>query len=174
MIFPSLTLLGLVLCTIGVTYDFSQFKPGDDVAALANGWIIADCVFTVFSLLALIAWKLWRVHSIANCTPSGGRTLMNLGGVLHQRLCCAVEPPLPHRRDAAIVGAANMLIYVRVGLGWTHTPVGPSTPIRFGSPKSSFGVDSMDIYVGPNGKKSVGLVCHFMGFTVKYPGGIEK
>ncbi|KAJ7687594.1 hypothetical protein B0H17DRAFT_1203489 [Mycena rosella] len=175
MIFPSLTLLGLVLCTIGVTYDFSQFKPGDDVAALANGWIIADCVFTVFTNMyctALIAWKLWRVHSIANCTPSGGRTLMSVLAIIIESAALsaiwavffisayAARSNLRFLIDVtpAIVGAANMLIYVRVGLGWTHTPVGPSTPIRFGSPKSSFGVDSMDIYVGPNGKKSVGLV----------------
>jgi hypothetical protein len=32
---------------IGVSYDFSKFKVGDSVSELANGWIIADCAFTV-------------------------------------------------------------------------------------------------------------------------------
>ncbi|KAJ7697152.1 hypothetical protein B0H17DRAFT_853152, partial [Mycena rosella] len=146
MIFLSLTLLGLIVSMIGVTYNFSQFKPGDEVAALANEWIIADCVFTVLTNMyctALIAWKLWRVHSIANSTPSGGHTLMVTPPSLHRFPAVPgrtlIELHLPHRTWAvffisayaarsnlrflidvtpAIVGAANMLIYMRMGLGW--------------------------------------------------------
>jgi hypothetical protein len=46
----------------------------------------------------------------------------------------------------AIVGSANMLIYVRVGLGWAHAPEPASaaraTAIRFNATK--FSVDEYD------------------------------
>ncbi|KAJ7078732.1 hypothetical protein B0H15DRAFT_788745 [Mycena belliarum] len=153
MIFPSATLLGLVVSTIGITYDFSHFKTGDDVIQLANGWIIADCVFTVFTNIyctALIAWRLWRVHSVVR--SEGGRTLMSVLVIIVESaalsaswalffICVyAARSNLRFLIDVtpSIVGAANMLIYVRVGLGWTHAP-GPAatTPnaIRFDTPK---------------------------------------
>jgi len=65
MIFPTITVLGLVGANttpvswqwsidliltvggIGIAWNFSQFQVESNVSELANGWIIADCVFTV-------------------------------------------------------------------------------------------------------------------------------
>ncbi|KAJ7441087.1 hypothetical protein FB451DRAFT_1106217 [Mycena latifolia] len=171
MIFPSITLVGLVVSTIGITYDFSQFKLGDDVHELASGWIIVDCVCTVFTNVyctALIAWKLWRVHSVVK--PEGGRTLISVLVIIVESAALsaswavffisayAAQSNLRFLIDVtpAIVGTANMLIYVRVGLGWAHGPAPSAIAIRFDRAKSG-GQDSMDEYVG-HGKKPVGLV----------------
>jgi len=171
VIFPSITLLGLIVSTFGVTYDFSQFKPGDDVNALANGWIVADCVFTVFTNLyctALISWRLWRIQSILK--PNGGRTLTSVLAIIVESAALsaawavffisayAAKSNLRFLIDVtpAIVGASNMLIYVRVGLGWAHMPptTTPATAIRFGASKFT-GADSIDDYAE---RKPVGLV----------------
>jgi len=148
MIFPTLTLLGLVVSGVGVMYDFSRFKAGDSVHELANGWIIADCIFTVSTNIyctSLIAWRLWRVQTILK--PAGGRTLMSVLVIIVESaalsaawalffiLTYVARSNLRFLIDVtpAIVGAANMLIYVRVGLGWAHAPAtaAPSTAIRF-------------------------------------------
>ncbi|KAF7353848.1 hypothetical protein MVEN_01070400 [Mycena venus] len=148
MVFPTLTLLGLVVSAVGVMYDFSQFKPGDSVDELANGWIIADCAFTVLTNIyctSFIAWRLWRVQSILK--PVGGRTLLSVLAIIVESaalsaawaiffiLTYVVRSNLRFLVDVtpAIVGTTNMLIYVRVGMGWAHSPspTAPSTAIRF-------------------------------------------
>ncbi|KAJ6505361.1 hypothetical protein C8R45DRAFT_547928 [Mycena sanguinolenta] len=151
MIFPLATLLGLVVCAIGVIYDFSQFKVGDDVYALANGWIIADCGLTSCTNIyctAMISWRLWRVQSIVK--PVGGSTLMSVVNIIVESaalsatwafffvITYATHSNLRFLIDVTptIVGTANMLIYVRVGLGWAYAPTETtssiaSTPLRF-------------------------------------------
>ncbi|KAF7353835.1 hypothetical protein MVEN_01069100 [Mycena venus] len=137
MIFPTLTLLGLVVSAVGVLYDFSQFKPGDDVLLLANGWIPADCAFTICTNVyctALIAWKLWKVQNVLKTT--GGRTLMSVLAIIVESAALSATwaiffiityvswSNLRFLIDVtpAIVGTANMLIYVHVCLGWAHAP----------------------------------------------------
>ncbi|KAJ7078731.1 hypothetical protein B0H15DRAFT_914660 [Mycena belliarum] len=169
MIFPSVTLVGLVVSTVGVWYDFSQFKPGDDVHDLANVWIIMDCACTVFTNIyctVFIAWRLWRVNSIVGGRPEGGRTLMSVLVIIVEsaalsavwavffisayaaqsnlRFLIDVTPPL--------VGALNMLIYVRVGLGWAHGPAPSSRrrpmALRFATTRSDVGDETiMDDYI---------------------------
>lgn len=60
----------------------------------------------------------------------------------------------------AIVGSANMLIYVRVGLGWAHSPVDSSHTARPNQVhKLEFGKSTVaDEYDDGRGKKQVGLV----------------
>ncbi|KAK7056060.1 hypothetical protein R3P38DRAFT_2850277 [Favolaschia claudopus] len=157
MIFPALTLLGLLASTIGVAIDFSQFKAGDNVLALANGWIIADCAFTLFTNIyctGMMGWRLWRVQQILK--PSGERTFHSIVAIIVESAALssiwglffvatyAARSNLRFLIDVtpAIVSSANMLIYVRVGLGWAHgsTPTARSSAIRLGDtkPKLSF------------------------------------
>ncbi|KAF7367864.1 hypothetical protein MSAN_00850900 [Mycena sanguinolenta] len=180
MIFPTATLLGLVICALGVIYDFSQFKVGDDVYALANGWIIADCALTswyVSSFLslftynlnnsdpihystniyctAMIALRLWRVQRILTPVRVGGSILMSVVNIIVESaalsaawafffvITYATHSNLRFLIDVtpAIVGTANMLIYVRVGLGWAYAPTETnssttSRPLRFNVSKS--------------------------------------
>ncbi|KAJ7089064.1 hypothetical protein C8R44DRAFT_990906 [Mycena epipterygia] len=177
MIFPMFTLLGLLVGAFGITYDFSQFKVGNNVVELANGWIIADCVFTVSTNLyctVLIAWRLWRVQSILK--PAGGRTLLSVLAIIVESAALsatwavffisayASTSNLRFLIDVtpAIVGSTNMLIYVRVGLGWAHAPepkvaASPATAIRFNTSKFNGG-NSIDDYEDGYRKKQVELV----------------
>ncbi|KAJ7496288.1 hypothetical protein B0H11DRAFT_2000448, partial [Mycena galericulata] len=156
MIFPFFTLLGLLVSAVGVMYDFSQFKEGDDVHLLANGWIAADCAFTFCTNIyctALIAWRLWSVQSVLK--SSGGRTLMSVLAIIIESAALSATwaiffiityisySNLRFLIDVtpAIVGTTNMLIYVRVGLGWAHAPVSsaPSTSIQFSKSNADTG-----------------------------------
>ncbi|KAJ7745048.1 hypothetical protein B0H16DRAFT_1462887 [Mycena metata] len=83
--------------TIGGMYDFSQFKLGDSVDDLANGWIIAESLFTVF------VWAFFFIAAYA--ARSNLRFLID------------VTP--------GVVGTANILIYVRVGFYDGHTSLRP-------------------------------------------------
>ncbi|KAJ7728087.1 hypothetical protein B0H16DRAFT_245286 [Mycena metata] len=171
MILPCLTMLGLIISTIGGMYAFSQFKLGDSVDALANGWIIAESLFTVFTNMyctVFISWRLWRVQNILK--PAGGRSLNSVIVIIVESAALstawafffiaayAVRSNLRFLIDVtpAVVGTANMLIYVRVGLGWTKTPA-PATPvtaIRFNIASSPH----LSEYGEEVGKKQVGLV----------------
>ncbi|KAJ7744034.1 hypothetical protein DFH07DRAFT_834984 [Mycena maculata] len=154
MMLPAITLSGLLVSNIGLIYDFTQFRIGDNVVDLANGWIIADCVFTVstnFYCTGFIAWKLWRVQTAMKA--AGGRSLMSVVTIMIESAgvsatwaiffitAYAVRSNLRFLIDVtpAIVAAANMLIYVRVGLGWAHAPEAPAAPlstIRFNNAES--------------------------------------
>ncbi|KAF5371760.1 hypothetical protein D9758_003564 [Tetrapyrgos nigripes] len=63
IIFPLLTLAGLTVCGIGITYQFTQYFPGLDVFnSDAGRWITSDCAFTLSTNLystAMIAFKIW-------------------------------------------------------------------------------------------------------------------
>ncbi|KAJ7234522.1 hypothetical protein B0H12DRAFT_157444 [Mycena haematopus] len=154
MIFPTAAILGIIVCAVGVLYDFSQFKAGDSVFDLANGWIMVDCGLTAFTNMyctALIAWRLWRVQSILK--PVGGNSLMSVLNIIVESAALSATWALffiityvAHSNlrflidvTPAIVATTNMLIYVRVGLGWAYAPVAvttaSSTPQRFDAPK---------------------------------------
>ncbi|KAJ7818619.1 hypothetical protein B0H14DRAFT_2601190 [Mycena olivaceomarginata] len=160
MILPALTLMGLVASTIGVAYDFSQFKPGDSVLQLANGWIIADCASTVFgltsaqSIVAIIVESaalstIWALFFVI-ATPRGPTFVF-------------------HRRHAPIVSSANMLIYVRVGLGWAHvpTPTSSPVPIRLKAQNFSTTVAELHIRERTDGKQA-DLVCSLFRRTTPW------
>ncbi|KAJ7838529.1 hypothetical protein B0H14DRAFT_2448952 [Mycena olivaceomarginata] len=162
MILPALTLMGLVASTIGVAYDFSQFKPGDSVLQLANGWIIADCASTVFTNIyctALIGWRLWRVQSVLK--PTGGRTLNSIVAIIVESaalstiwalffvIAYATRSNLRFLIDVtpAIVSSANMLIYVRVGLGWAHVPTPTSSPVPIRLKAQNFSTTVAELHI---------------------------
>ncbi|KAJ7174926.1 hypothetical protein C8R46DRAFT_1253119 [Mycena filopes] len=167
VILPGLAMLGLVGDAIGGICSFAQFKVGDSVDDLANGWIIAESAFTVVATMyctALISWTLWRVQSILE--PSGGRNLMS-GLEVRPLIQIVLQVPsllialrsstwtvffitayamrsnLRFLLDVtpAVVGTANALIYVRVGLGWTqqNRVPAPVTPIRLNVGKDEYG-----------------------------------
>ncbi|KAJ7094322.1 hypothetical protein C8R44DRAFT_718434 [Mycena epipterygia] len=174
MIFPTITVLGLIVGGIGLAWDFSQFSElatGWDDSS--NGWIIADCVFTVSTNVyctAFIAWRLWRVQSILK--PAGGRTLQSVLAIIVESAALsatwaiffitayAVASNLRFLIDVtpAIVGSTNMLIYVRVGLGWAHAP-GPAAaaPVRFNTLKFD-ATKRLDDYAKGDGKRQVEFV----------------
>ncbi|THU83765.1 hypothetical protein K435DRAFT_843915 [Dendrothele bispora CBS 962.96] len=66
VIFPLMTLVGLTVCGIGITYQFTQYFPGLDVFnSDAGRWITSDCVFTLCTNLystVMIALRLWKAE----------------------------------------------------------------------------------------------------------------
>ncbi|THU84232.1 hypothetical protein K435DRAFT_928571 [Dendrothele bispora CBS 962.96] len=47
-IIPALTTCGLLACSIGTTYQFSQYQAGDNIFQLTSGrWILSDAVLTL-------------------------------------------------------------------------------------------------------------------------------
>ncbi|THU83044.1 hypothetical protein K435DRAFT_734296 [Dendrothele bispora CBS 962.96] len=66
VIFPLLTLIGLAVCGVGITYQFTQYFPGLDVFnSDAGRWITSDCVFTLCTNLystVMIAFRFWKAE----------------------------------------------------------------------------------------------------------------
>ncbi|ESK89279.1 hypothetical protein Moror_1217 [Moniliophthora roreri MCA 2997] len=64
ILIPSLTLIGLLVSGIAVSYHISNSPPGSTVfISQNNGWIIAEGVFTITTngyCTGLIAWIIWR------------------------------------------------------------------------------------------------------------------
>ncbi|KAF7371372.1 hypothetical protein MSAN_00773600 [Mycena sanguinolenta] len=74
LIFPIATLVGLAVSGAGITYQFTQYRPGQNVfLSEAGRWITSATVFTLCTNLystAFISWRLWN-H---------GRTIQPYGG----------------------------------------------------------------------------------------------
>ncbi|KAH9840964.1 uncharacterized protein C8Q71DRAFT_794946 [Rhodofomes roseus] len=134
IIFPLCTLIGLIICGSGITYQFSQYVPGEVVfESVAGRWITSNCVFTLCTNVycsAVIAWKVWSNHNAIS--RHGGSNLM---GVLAMFIESAilyttwtliffityqtktnVQFPIVDTWPA-VSGISFMLINVRVGLG---------------------------------------------------------
>ncbi|KAJ7728081.1 hypothetical protein B0H16DRAFT_1470670 [Mycena metata] len=122
--------------TIGGMYDFSQFKLGDSVDDLANGWIIAESLFTVF------LYFMATLESQANSQTRGWKKSPGAYSSAASRpavqpciyvwafffiAASAARSNLRFLIDVTpgAVGTANMLIYVRVGFYDGHTSLRP-------------------------------------------------
>ncbi|KAJ7333448.1 hypothetical protein DFH08DRAFT_881270 [Mycena albidolilacea] len=162
VIFPILCWSGFIACTVGVTYQLSQYTLGDDVFLSSSGrWITSDWILTLITNLystSFIAGKLVRHMMFQEKMESHG------GSHLRSILAIMIESAAMHTTWAIffattyqlqsnlqftvldltspVVGIANMLIYVRVGLGWSTQEEGTNpakssgtmmlaTPIRF-------------------------------------------
>ncbi|KAJ6464060.1 hypothetical protein C8R45DRAFT_507451 [Mycena sanguinolenta] len=98
VIFPLCTLMGLTACGVGITYQFTQYHPGQNVfLSEAGRWITSDAVFTlwyggrhvrghrgaqvllfstnVYSTV-LISWHIWRTSR--QIRPYGGQNMASV------------------------------------------------------------------------------------------------
>ncbi|KAF8161948.1 hypothetical protein K438DRAFT_1686197 [Mycena galopus ATCC 62051] len=158
IIFPLCTLMGLTVCGVGITYQFTQYKPGQNVfLSEAGRWITSDAVFTLSTNVygtAFIAWRLW----------SQGRAIQPYGSSqnLKSVLAIVIESAALYTAWSlfffasyqsesnlqfiavdcwpAMSGISCMLIHVRVGLGWARrggksSMVGASSTIGGGQPQ---------------------------------------
>ncbi|KAJ6461689.1 hypothetical protein C8R45DRAFT_1027744 [Mycena sanguinolenta] len=137
VLFPIALLTGVAASGAGITYQFTQYKPGQDVfLSEAGRWITSDTVFTLCTNVystAFIAWRLW----------SQGRALKHYGGPnVKSVLIIIVESAALYtvwttfflasylsRSNLqfivvdcwpAMTGISCMLIHARVGLGWAQ------------------------------------------------------
>ncbi|EPS94468.1 hypothetical protein FOMPIDRAFT_1134324 [Fomitopsis schrenkii] len=138
IIFPLCTLGGLTACGVGITYQFSQYYPGENVfVSEAGRWITSDCVFTLCTNVystSMIAYQVWRSHRRVK-VYSGTNVLSMLAVFIesaalytmwtmfffiayqsHSNLQFVAVDSWP-----AMSGISFMLINVRVGLGWAQS-----------------------------------------------------
>ncbi|KAJ7029702.1 hypothetical protein C8F04DRAFT_744153 [Mycena alexandri] len=150
VIFPLCTLVGLIISSVGVTYEFSQYSAGNiDWALVADHWIIVDCVFTLCTNIyctAFMAYRIWRTDKLIR--PLGGPTIMYVLRVMVESAALAAawgiffiiaygaQSNLRFLVDItpSVVGALTMLVYMRTGMGWNRAPDGPAVrpiPVSF-------------------------------------------
>ncbi|KAJ7454191.1 hypothetical protein FB451DRAFT_1280438 [Mycena latifolia] len=135
---PVLTWLGVLVCGIFVGYGISESSVGNDkFLASAGEWLTANWVLSVFTNVyctGVMAWRIW----------TSSREMGNIdGGLSVSMLVVLVESAaiwtawaiffaVAHQAGSSvtslatdltgpIIGLVNMLIHLRVGLGWSHT-----------------------------------------------------
>ncbi|KAJ7454188.1 hypothetical protein FB451DRAFT_1373607 [Mycena latifolia] len=135
---PVLTWLGVLVCGIFVGYGISESSVGNDKFLTSAGeWLTANWVLSVFTNVyctVVMAWRIW----------TSSREMGNIdGGLLLSMLVILVESAamwtawaiffavtyqtgssmtsLATDLSGPIIGLVNMLIHLRVGLGWSHT-----------------------------------------------------
>ncbi|KAJ7486901.1 hypothetical protein FB451DRAFT_1127158 [Mycena latifolia] len=162
MILPLSTLLGLLISGVGVTYEFAKYIPNDDTwAIVADHWIITDCVFTLFTNVyctGFMAYRIWKTDRII--APLGGPSIMSVLRIVVESAALvaiwgiffiaaySAQSNLRFLVDItpSVVGALNMLVYMRTGLGWNRAhnhPAPKHAPISFKrSLKADESVDS--------------------------------
>lgn len=169
VIFPICTLIGLTACAIGVIYQESMLKPGEDIFISATGrWITANCVLTLCTNVygtAFISWKIWRANREAE--RFGGGSLMGVLGILVESAALYTAWTILffvtyHIRSnlqftcsdtyCVIAGITFMLINVRVGMGWaqrapnhSHSSSGAATSAEHGGRQIGMGPLAVNI-----------------------------
>ncbi|OBZ73541.1 hypothetical protein A0H81_05882 [Grifola frondosa] len=134
----------IVACGVGITYQFTQYFPGENVFVSAAGrWITSDCVFTlctnVYSTV-MIAYRVWKANKAIR--RFGGSSLMEVLAIFVESAALYTSWTIfffaSYQSQSnlqftavdcwpAMSGIAFMLINVRVGLGWAQRAQDPST-----------------------------------------------
>ncbi|KAF8993888.1 hypothetical protein BDQ17DRAFT_1392511 [Cyathus striatus] len=132
IIFPICTLLGLTVCGIGITYQFTQYTPGEDVFRTDAGrWVTSDF---------LIAWRIYSVDKASK--KVGAQNLTSVLAIVVESAAIYTSWTIFFFATyqsksnlqftaadgwSAMSGIAFMLINVRVGLGWARRATENST-----------------------------------------------
>ncbi|KAJ7454184.1 hypothetical protein FB451DRAFT_1280400 [Mycena latifolia] len=151
---PVLTWLGVLVCGIFVVYALSESSVRNSkFLASAGQWLTANWVLSVFTNVyctVVMAWRLW----------TSSREMGNIdGGLLLSMLVILVESAamwtawaiffavtyqagstvsaLATDLSGPIIGLVNMLIHLRVGLGWSHTLKASTTANASGAAMTS-------------------------------------
>ncbi|EGN92113.1 hypothetical protein SERLA73DRAFT_191601 [Serpula lacrymans var. lacrymans S7.3] len=160
IIFPLCSLVGLTVCAIGITYQFTQYTSATESTYLliAARWILSDCVFTLCTNVyctVMISWRIWAIHRAL--PPLGNRGLGPVVAIFVESavLCTAwtifyfatyeAESNLHDFVQGTwgtISGIAFMLITVRVGLGWSSQTEQNMTITQLTRPKFAAQSDS--------------------------------
>ncbi|KAJ6562209.1 hypothetical protein B0H19DRAFT_1026996 [Mycena capillaripes] len=137
---PVISWLGELTCGIAVAYQFSRYSTNIDFLTSAEGWITANWVLTVITNIyctALIAWEVWdtsvkgmddgplMVRSVtAALVESAAIWTLWVVFFAATYLTGSILLYLTTELTPSIVGLVNMVIHLRVGLGWSRTPDG--------------------------------------------------
>ncbi|KAJ7112696.1 hypothetical protein C8R44DRAFT_530579, partial [Mycena epipterygia] len=137
--FPLLSWLGALAGGIAVPYFFTQSTPMNNrVFTTASAWLTANwalttlCATSSIENTALIAWRIWKTSRVT--AEVGGGLLMPVLVILIESaaiwttwtiflaatfLTGSTLEFIVRDLTPAIIGFVNMLIHLRVGLGWS-------------------------------------------------------
>jgi len=137
VVLPLCTLIGLTVCGVGITFQFTQYSPGQNVfLSEAGRWITSDCVFTLCTNLycsVLIAWRIYKCNSSSR--QYGGQNLNSVLAIIVESAAIYTSWTIfffaSYQSQSnlqfiavdawpAMSGIAFMFINVRVGLGWAQ------------------------------------------------------
>ncbi|KIK67734.1 hypothetical protein GYMLUDRAFT_36485 [Collybiopsis luxurians FD-317 M1] len=140
IIFPVMTLTGLLVCGIGLPVQLASFAPNLTIFANQAGrWITSDCVFTLCTNLystSMIGYRIWSINRVTLGMSYGAKNLMSILGIFVESAAIYTAWTIfvfvtylsgsniqflgsdvwPHA-----AGISFMLINVRVSLGWAAT-----------------------------------------------------
>ncbi|KAK6995972.1 hypothetical protein R3P38DRAFT_3073688, partial [Favolaschia claudopus] len=137
VLFPVLNFLGLIVSGVGITYQFTKYRTGQNVfQSDTSRWITSNAVFTLCINIYSTGFISWRMSQVGNVIKPIGRNR------IHSVLGTIVESAAIYTTWTifffatylsesniqfitvdcvpAITGIACMLIHVRIGLGWAH------------------------------------------------------
>ncbi|KAJ7454157.1 hypothetical protein FB451DRAFT_1280323 [Mycena latifolia] len=153
---PVLTWLGILVCGIFVVYAFSESSVRNNKFLFTANWVLS--VFTNVYCTGVMTWRIWTTS----------REMGNIdGGLLLSILVILVESAaiwtawaiffavtyqagstvsaLVTDLSGPFIGLVNMLIHLRVGLGWSHTleasPAATASGVAMTSSASMFAVN---------------------------------
>ncbi|KAJ7639704.1 hypothetical protein DFH06DRAFT_1217648 [Mycena polygramma] len=150
---PLCTLVGLLVTGVGLTYQFTQPIPDDNVfLSVAGRWITSNCVFILVTNIYCTAMISWRILTVnRDSAKLGGSSLKSVLAIIVESAAIITTQTLFYTICyesgsgiqtillniwAPIAGIAFMLINVRVGLGWAQQSRQSDTEIstiRYGS-----------------------------------------
>ncbi|TFK34262.1 hypothetical protein BDQ12DRAFT_613811 [Crucibulum laeve] len=138
ILFPIFTLFGAVACGIGTTYQFTQYKPGENISTSQAGhWIMSLFVATLCTNIystVCIAGRIIKINR-GSIIYEGG-SLMSVVAIVIESAAIFTAwsifgiTSLLSKSNlqfitadlwSTISGISFMLINVRVGLGWAHS-----------------------------------------------------
>ncbi|KAJ7112675.1 hypothetical protein C8R44DRAFT_530955, partial [Mycena epipterygia] len=137
---PLLSWLGVLTSGIAVPYLFTQSTPRNNrLLTLAGHWLTANWALTALCATnpiqnsAFIAWRIWKTSRVT--AEVGGGLLMPVFVILIESaavwttwtiffaatfLTGSMLELIVRDLTPLIIGIVNLLIHLRVGLGWSH------------------------------------------------------
>ncbi|KAJ7791659.1 hypothetical protein B0H14DRAFT_3566331 [Mycena olivaceomarginata] len=139
VIFPLLTLLGMIAAGIGVTRQLTIMTVGESLFSNKTArWIVTDSVFNLLTNIYSTGLIAYRIHKINTLASSAGLTRVNGGEDLKSVMAILVESSALLSTWIVfemITYATSRRLRVSVALGWgqinrTTSVVLPPTRIR--------------------------------------------
>ncbi|KAJ7106657.1 hypothetical protein C8R44DRAFT_714991 [Mycena epipterygia] len=155
---PVLSWLGALTCGIAIVYVFTQSTPTNNkLLAADDAWVTAYWALTTLINIYCTAFIAWRIWKTSRATPEvGGGLMMPVFVILIESAAIWTAwaiffavTYLTHStlqfivRDltAPILGLVNLLIHLRVGLGWSRAEAPDASGAPMTSSASMFAVN---------------------------------
>ncbi|KAJ7106560.1 hypothetical protein C8R44DRAFT_325066 [Mycena epipterygia] len=153
---PVLSWLGILTCGIAIIYIFTQFiAANNNISTADSAWVTANWALNALTNIyctTFIAWRIWKT-SRAEAEVGGGLLMpvlviliesaaiwttwqISFAAMTGSTLQFIVSDLTP-----SIIGLVNILIYLRIGLGWSRAEAPNATGAPMTSEASMFAVN---------------------------------